>query len=131
MKPLENVEKIIKNINIATNAEVDETVRNDVLKAFEQSKAKKSVVAQPSIWRIIMKSKMTKLAAAAVIIAGTIIGLHWFGDGSPAYGITEALELWMNAETVHIKGWDTASSDSHNESFSGVYGQSQSSERIY
>ena len=59
---------------------------------------------EQKIWRIIMKSKITKLAAAAVMIAGTIIGLHWFGDGSPAYGITEALELWKNAETVHIKG---------------------------
>ena len=60
---------------------------------------------EQKIWRIIMKSRITKLAAAAVMIAGTIIGLHWFGDGSPAYGITEALELWKNAETVHIKGW--------------------------
>jgi len=57
------------------------------------------------IWRIIMKSRITKLAAAAMIVAGTMIGLHWFGDGSPAYGLTEALELWKNAETVHIKGW--------------------------
>jgi len=60
---------------------------------------------EQKIWRIIIKSRITKLAAAAVIIAGTIIGLHWFGDGSPAYGITEALELWKNAEIVHVKGW--------------------------
>ena len=52
-----------------------------------------------------MKSRITKLAAAAVIVAGTVIGLHWLGDGSPAYGITEALEMWNNVETVHIKGW--------------------------
>ena len=57
------------------------------------------------ICRIIMKSRITKLAAAAVIVIGTMIGLHWLGDGSPAYGITEALELWKDAETVHIKGW--------------------------
>ncbi|HCO96178.1 MAG TPA: hypothetical protein DIU00_19925 [Phycisphaerales bacterium] len=61
---------------------------------------------QQRIWRTILKSRITKLAAAAVMIAGTMIGLHWLGDGSPAYGITEALELWKNAEIVHIKGWD-------------------------
>ncbi len=52
-----------------------------------------------------MKSPITKLVAAAVIIATTMIGVRWFGAGAPAYGITEALELWKNAETVHIKGW--------------------------
>ena len=58
-----------------------------------------------STWRIIMKSRITKLAAAAVIIIAVLIGLRWFASAAPAYGITEALELWKNAETVHIKGW--------------------------
>ncbi|TKJ38080.1 MAG: hypothetical protein CEE38_04790 [Planctomycetes bacterium B3_Pla] len=58
-----------------------------------------------SMWRIIMKSRITKPAAAAMIVVAVLIGVHWFGAGAPAYGITEALELWNNAETVHIKGW--------------------------
>ncbi len=105
MRPVENIENLIKNAEIDTNANTDEAVLGDVLKAFEKSKAKKTSAIEQNIWRIIMKSKITKLAVAAVMIAWTIIGLHWFGDGSPAYGITEALELWKNAETVHIKGW--------------------------
>lgn len=105
MRPTENIEKLIKNIDIDTNAKIDEEVLGDVVEAFEKSKVKKISAIEQNIWRIIMKSRITKLAAAAVMIAGTIIGLHWFGDGSPAYGITEALELWKNAETVHIKGW--------------------------
>jgi outer membrane lipoprotein-sorting protein len=105
MRPAENIEKLIKNTDIDTNAKMDQVVHDDIVRAFEQSKKSKSAVAQPSMWRIIMKSPITKLAAAAVIIAGTIIGLHWFGAGVPAYGITEALALWRNVETVHIKGW--------------------------
>ena len=108
MKPLENIEKIIKDINIDTNAEVDEAVHKDVIKAFEQSKVKKSAVAQPSIWRIIMKSKITKLATAAVIIIAVMIVTDWFGKSidiaKPAYGITDLPELIKNAKTIHIKG---------------------------
>jgi len=52
-----------------------------------------------------MKSPITKLAAAAVIIATTIIGIRWFSVAAPAYGITEALKLCENANIVHIKGW--------------------------
>lgn len=33
----------------------------------------------PSIWRTIMKTKLTKLAAAAVIIIGIMIGINYFG----------------------------------------------------
>jgi hypothetical protein len=57
------------------------------------------------IWRTITKSTITKLAAAAVIIAATMTGIRWFSVAAPAYGITEALKLCENAKIVHIKGW--------------------------
>lgn len=68
-------------------------------------KSNRLAISRSNFWKAIIKNKMTKPAAAAVIIAATLIGLRWFGTGAPAYGITEALELWKNAETVHIKGW--------------------------
>lgn len=53
-----------------------------------------------TIWRIIMKSKITKLAAAAVIIIAVIIGINQFGgpiDGtSVAFG-----EVLKNSAKVH------------------------------
>lgn len=58
-----------------------------------------------STWRVIMKSEIMRLAAVSVVIIAVLIGLHWFASAAPAYGITEALELWRDAETVHIKGW--------------------------
>jgi len=78
MRLAENIEKLIKNTDIDTNAKMDKAVLDDVLKAFGQSKAKKSAIAQPSIWRIIMKSPMTKLAAAAAVIFAAAIGIHQF-----------------------------------------------------
>ncbi len=71
MSPAENIEKLIKNVALETNAKTDKAVLDNVLKAFEHSK--KPAVTEPSIWRIIFKSPITKLAAAAVIIVA--IGL--------------------------------------------------------
>ena len=68
MRSSENIEKLIKNIEIGTNANMDETVLNDVLGAFEKSKSIKTNVTQPNVWRIIMKSRMTKLAAVAAVV---------------------------------------------------------------
>jgi len=83
MRPAENIEKLIKNINIDTNAKIDKAVLDDVLKAFEKTKNKKSVPMEPNIWRTIMKSRITKLAAAAVIIIACLTGLFlWKNTGS-------------------------------------------------
>ncbi len=101
----EDLEKFIKETALGTKTEMNEVVRSRIFQAFEKSKQTKSALPEPNIWRIIMKSKITKLAAAAVIIVAVLFGLHWFGAAVPAYGITEALDLWRNAEIIHIKGW--------------------------
>jgi len=75
MRPAENIEKLIKNIDIDTNAKTDNAVLGDVIDAFEKSKGKKTSATEQNIWRIIMKSRITKLAAAAVIIVAVILGL--------------------------------------------------------
>jgi len=84
MRPAENIEKLIKNINIETNTIMDEAVLSEVVKAFEESKklalseveGKETADVQPSIWRIIMKSRITKLATAAVIIVAVMLGMY-------------------------------------------------------
>ncbi len=75
MRPSENIEKLIKNINIDTNAKIDEAVLGEVVEVFEKSKDKKTSATEQNIGRIIMKSKITKIAAAAVIIVAVILVL--------------------------------------------------------
>ena len=91
MRPAKNLEKLIKNTKIDTNSKVDEAVLNDTIKVFEKAKNKKSASHQPDIWRIIMKSRITKLAVAAVIIMAVLIGINYFGG--PIDGTTAA---WAN-----------------------------------
>ena len=68
-----NIEKRIKNVNIVIDAERNKKVFSNILQAFEKSRARKFVPAGPNIWRIILKSPLTKIAAAAVIILGVSI----------------------------------------------------------
>jgi len=94
------VEKLIENLHDTTSAELDERVIRDVLQALEESK-KTSAGIQPNIWRIIMKSKITKLAAAAVIIIAVILGLNIISGpdmASVAWG--EVLEVIEKVPTV-------------------------------
>jgi hypothetical protein len=56
--------------------------------------------ALPGIWRIIMKSKVIKLAVAAVIIIAVLIGIHEFGSSIDASSVAWA-ELVERVEQSH------------------------------
>jgi hypothetical protein len=83
MKSVKNIKQLIKKFHVSTNAKMDQKVREDVLEVIRKSKQTQSALTQPNIWRIIMKSNITKLAAAAVIIIALFFGLNiFFSDGS-------------------------------------------------
>jgi hypothetical protein len=105
MKRTGKVQNLIKNFVVNTSTDADKAVLADVLKAFEESKKKESAIAQPSIWRIIMKSPITKLAAAAVIIITAILALHngSVNITSPAFGLEDVIAAMQKAKWMHVK----------------------------
>ncbi|MHC4571786.1 MAG: hypothetical protein ACYS0C_06900 [Planctomycetota bacterium] len=64
-----------------------------------------SVPAQIDMWRKIIKSPLTKLAAAAVLVIAVLVGIHQFGgsiDGTSAV-FADVLEQIYKARTVTYK----------------------------
>jgi hypothetical protein len=116
MRPVENIEKLVKDIDIDTNAKIDEAVLGEVVEAFEKSKVKKTSAIEQNIWKIIMKSRITKLAAAAMIIIAAIICINQLGGSingvSAAFGqIKQAVEKvpWVHSvnknSNLSDEGW--------------------------
>ena len=103
MRPTENIEKLIKNIEVDTNAKVDEVVLGDVLKAFEKSKKIKSAISQPSIWRIIMKSKVTRLTAAAVIVVGSLVSVYVLDNRLSSRAFGTVIENVIESNSIGLK----------------------------
>ncbi len=68
MSSTEDIEKRIKNVNIVIDSEHNKKVFSNILQAFEKSKAKEFAPTGPNIWRIILRSPLTKIAAVIVII---------------------------------------------------------------
>lgn len=68
MRSTKDIEKRIKNVNIVIDSERNKKVFSNILRGFEKSKARELIPTGPNIWRIILKSPLTKIAAAAVII---------------------------------------------------------------
>ena len=70
-------------MNFSAGAELRKQILDDAMKAHEQT-GTQSPFEKANIWRIIMKSRITKLAAAAVIVIAGLISVQ-FLTGTNAY----------------------------------------------
>ena len=100
-----NIERSIKksyleNIEMSADAEMDGRILDDAVAAMEESKKTNPALAGPNIRRIIMRSKITKLAAAAVIIVGVALSITVI-DKPYAFGQT--LEAMQGKRSFHIQ----------------------------
>jgi outer membrane lipoprotein-sorting protein len=78
-----NVKKFVKNVRLDTDTNVNRKFFSNVVEAFEKSKAREEALKKLNIWRKIMKSNISKLAAAALIILACSISLvFWKSTGS-------------------------------------------------
>ncbi|MHC4544736.1 MAG: hypothetical protein ACYTDW_05875 [Planctomycetota bacterium] len=98
MKSEDKVRKLINKSKVETSPETDMRILGNAFEHLEQ--LKKSAGNQPNVWRIIMKSKITKLAAAAVIVvAALIVGSQIVGS-TPAFA--KVIENVVNAESINF-----------------------------
>jgi hypothetical protein len=110
MRPEKNIENSIKRLRVIPSSEMHKRTLSDVLQAQEKWKKERAAVPGPNIWRTIMKSKISKVAAAAVIII-TVISVMYRGNGAfdiatPAFGqMIQAMEEmpWVHFRTVPQK----------------------------
>ncbi|MBN2183045.1 MAG: hypothetical protein JW715_14130 [Sedimentisphaerales bacterium] len=105
MKHENNIEETIqKKLNFSAGAELHDRILNDVMNSYEKSKNEKSAGSSPRIRRIIMKSPVTKLAAAAVIILAVILSISfWVKSSSIAYAFEQTIEANHTVRSLHIK----------------------------
>lgn len=83
MKSIEDVKKFYQNAAMETNPKRDEIFLKKLLVAHEIQMNTDSAAVEPNIRRIIMKSPITKFAAAGVIITAVTLGLFEFsGTGN-------------------------------------------------
>ena len=102
MRPTDNIHSLIKKLHLKAGAELDQRLRTEIRRALDEQRHTKPAATGPKIWRKIMKSRITKLAAAAVIIIVGLISLSRFGGSIDGTSIalaqmTEAMKQmpWM------------------------------------
>jgi len=100
MRPADNINELIKKLQLKASAELDKRVHDDISAALNESEKTKSVQQEPNIWRTIMKSQMTKLAAVAVIIIAVFVGIHYSGGSIENVAFADVMQNIRNARTL-------------------------------
>ena len=90
MKPSDNVNELIKKLHLKASTDLDKRVYEDISRGLAKSESTRSAVAQPDIWRAILKTKTARFAAAAVVALVVIGGItFWPGRG------TDGKKWWL------------------------------------
>lgn len=79
MKSADDIKKFFKNAVINTNSKIDQRFLNKLLNIFEQTKTSKPE-DEPMVWSVIVRSRITKIIAAAVLILTIWLGVIMFGS---------------------------------------------------
>jgi outer membrane lipoprotein-sorting protein len=111
MRPADKMEKRINTMEFKASAAMHDRILTDVLDAHDKSKNIKSAVMQPNVWRIIMKTRIAKVAAAAAIIVAVGLTLTVFDKSlSSAYAIEQTIEAMRSIDSVHAycTDWDNS-----------------------
>ncbi|UCF14091.1 MAG: hypothetical protein JSW59_11820 [Phycisphaerales bacterium] len=100
MKNTEDVEQLVErsylnNLHVPADADMDERILGDAVAKMEESRSAGPASAEPSLWRIIMKSRITKLTAAAVI--ALVVVLEIFELGEPTGGANAVFAAAMDS----------------------------------
>jgi len=104
MKNTQNIETVVTNFfagkraSIKTGEKLDKRIIDAALLAQKNLNKEQSAVSEPNIWRTIMKSRMIKVTAAALIIIAVTVGILQFGSGTVTWA--QVIEPILNAQTI-------------------------------
>lgn len=77
-------------------------LENNIIDSFESRQLNKTICAFP-MWGIIIKSRITKMVAAAVIVVGILLPIILLDKtGTPAFGMDEVTTAMAKVEWMHM-----------------------------
>ena len=99
------IRRLFAKSEVTVNSKVDDRIVSDALTVFSESEKTTPISAGPSIWRIIMRTKIAKFAVAAVIIVAAVLAISLWDRSTPtAYAIEQTIEAMRKITTVHVLG---------------------------
>ena len=95
------IEAYLDNLRAPEDAKVDERILTDALVTMRKTTKAQTLPSNISMWRIIMKSKVTKLAAAVIIIGGVLSLTFLSKLTKPAWALEQTIKAMQKYKAVN------------------------------
>ncbi len=100
MNSAEKIKKLINKSEIQISSQMDKRILGDAFERMDELRQDRQAGTGVNIWRIIMKTKITKMAAAAVIIVAVLIAIHQMAGNGASAVYASVVEQLQNARTM-------------------------------
>ena len=108
MKESEFKQTVISDMQEVTGSKLDAKILADVYQVMDDTRPPAVAGGRLTIWRIMMKSKITQFAAAAAVIILVLAGLMYFQSTSNGTGVVlaDVIEKMEPVSTIrHREAW--------------------------
>lgn len=103
MRPTDNVNRLVRKLQLEASSELDKRVHEDIDNALAASKKIDPARPGPTIGRTIMKSRITRLAAAAVVIVAVGLAITIGHKFIPtAYAVGQTIEAMKDITIMRL-----------------------------
>jgi len=103
MKSADEIKRLFHSAAVQTNAAPDDAVFETLKTAYTRTVEHKSAQREPRMWRYVMKSPLTKLAAAAVVVIACVIGLSVWRTTGSGIALADVLARVEQVKVVKFK----------------------------
>ncbi len=100
MNSADKLKKLINKSEIQISSQTDKRILGDAFERMDELRQDRQAGTGVNIWRIIMKTKITKMAAAAVIIVAVLIAIHQLAGNGASAVYASVVEQLHNARTM-------------------------------
>jgi hypothetical protein len=128
MEPAKKIERLIKKSRYKAGPEAYDKALGSFLQGVDANNKERAVFTEPNIWRIITKSPITRLAAAAAIIIIAITGILEFSNPSVAWA--EVTNRITQVDYVHMYYFKSRGMDFFRQ-FEGWHAHGKTLFRVY
>ena len=112
MRPAENIEKLVNKLRYQSSDERRKRIFDNVAAVLDDKQKRKPAIIRPNVWRIIMKSRITKLAATAVIVMALVFSMTIMDKSvASAYALEKTIAAYGSLRYVNIKDFKDSESE--------------------
>ena len=103
MRPADEIKRLVKDAKVIIDPAVKRDALKELIDELEKPETIRSAETKPNVWRIIMKSRTIKLAAAAVIMIAVLLGLPFLPKSTTSPTLAEILAKVEQAKAYIYK----------------------------